>query len=481
MLIGISVLSFLCGVLLRSIQEIPQTVLWITLGCSIGIFLFWLFFRRRIFVYSACGLFCIGLGALYLSFVDARQPKDVFDDFLETEVSFEGVIVHEPDRRENSQMITVSFDEVKVLVSTELYPEFSYGDKVFVEGTLTKPKNFITDAGKEFDYIQYLGKDGIFYTVSFADVSLISAGHGNSVKMFLYTVKKKFLGILGRLFESPQSSLLSGLLLGTKQSLGDELEESFIRTGLIHIVVLSGYNVTIIAEAIMRMLGFLPLVASVTVGSFSIALFAIMTGAGATIVRASIMAILALIARATGNAFSITRALMLAALLMVLQNPYILYFDISFQLSFLATLGLIYVSPRMEKYLKWIPDRYGIRSIASATLATQIFVLPFLLYTMGTLSLIAPLTNILVLPLIPGTMLFGFLAGVVGFISQVFAVPFVFVAHILLSVEIGIVQFFSRLSFASVSIRHIPLILVFVLYLGIFWFMYKRTTINHHE
>lgn len=144
-------------------------------------------------------------------------------------------------------------------------------------------------------------------------------------------------------------------MLGVKESLGEGLEEDFVDTGLVHIVVLSGYNVTIIAEAIIRTLSFVSVMAGIYIGGIAIAVFAIMTGAGATIIRASIMAILALIARATGRRYEITRALFIAGFLMILENPYILLYDISFQLSFLATVGLIYLSPVFENIFKFFP------------------------------------------------------------------------------------------------------------------------------
>ncbi|MCH8329246.1 MAG: ComEC/Rec2 family competence protein [Nanoarchaeota archaeon] len=185
-------------------------------------------------------------------------------------------------------------------------------------------------------------------------------------------------------------------MLGTKQSLGEELKQDFIDTGIVHIVVLSGYNVTIVSDAIVGFFGyFLSGMVAFSLGLISIVFFAIMTGAGATIVRASIMAILVLIARRIGRTYEITRALLLAGLVMLIHNPWILVFDISFQLSFLATVGLIYLAPRFEKYVRFLPKFWDIRGIFAATIATQLFVLPFILYKMGTLSLVSPFVNLL--------------------------------------------------------------------------------------
>lgn len=471
------IFSFLVGVLLRSFWvSIDTALIFISVVSFLLIILFLILKNKKLLIF----LFILPaflLGVLRYSIYGSNQNKNIFNDFVGKEVTFTGEIISYPEERENTQRFIVDFKGEKILVSTEKYPKFSYGDFVTVLGDLQKPENFITDIGKEFDYINYLGKDKIFYTISFADVSLKEGIDNKNLKYFLYKTRESFSGVLEKLIPVPESALLNGLLLGQKESLGKDLENNFIKTGLIHIVVLSGYNVTIIAESIIRVLSFLPRFSGLLVGSFSIVLFAFMTGLGTTIVRASIMAIIALWARFSGNSYNITRALILAAFLMVLHNPYILYFDISFHLSFLATLGLINLSPFIENFFKWIPF-VNIRQIVGATFATQIFVLPFILYKIGTLSVIAPITNILVLPLIPLTMFFGFLTGVIGQISLVLAKPFAFISSILLSFEIFIVEFFGKISFASFSVRNFSIVFVMVFYLGIFWFLYKNNKIK---
>lgn len=209
----------------------------------------------------------------------------------------------------------------------------------------------------------------------------------------------------------PHASLLGGLVFGAKRSLGTELLDKFRTAGVIHIVVLSGYNVTIVADAIMRALSFLPQTFSMMFGGAGIILFAIMTGGNATIVRASVMALLVVIARATGRVYEITVALIVAGFLMILHNPKILAFDASFQLSFLATLGLVYLAPLLERYFHFVPKKFQIREFALSTTATQLFVLPFLLYRIGEISLVALPANILILAFVPLTMFFWFSCG----------------------------------------------------------------------
>ena len=261
-------------------------------------------------------------------------------------------------------------------------------------------------------------------------------------------------------------------MVGAKQSLGDELQEDFRKTGIIHIVVLSGYNVTIVAEAIMRFFAFLPHMFSLSLGAISIIFFAILTGGSATIVRASMMALFVLLARATGRTQTITRALFIAGFLMLLHNPKILVFDSSFQLSFTATLALIYLAPKIEKHFHLLPTRFQLREFAVATVATQIFVLPMILYKMGTLSLVALPVNLLILVFVPITMLFGFITGMLGFVSTIISLPFAFITNALLTYQLKVVDIFASLPVAAIEINYFPIwiaVLIYIIYGIVIW------------
>lgn len=439
---------------------------------------------RSVFLLTALFLVSASLGMLRFHMKDAREPKELLSNFVGQNVTLEGVIRQEVEMRENNQRIVLTATslesesvtypiEAKILVTTDLFPEYFYGDHVRVSGTLKKPENFMTDIGKVFDYKNYLGVESIFYTVSFARVELLGEDQGSFVTSKILALKHAFLDHIEAAIPAPESALLSGLLLGVKSSLGEKLRQAFVDTGLVHIIVLSGYNVTIIAEAVVKTLAFAGAMAGSYAGGVFIVLFVIMTGAGATIVRAGVMALLALLARIVGRGYVITRALMIAACLMILHNPYILAFDISFQLSFLATLGLIYATPVFDRLFKRLPKAFGFRDITSATFATQLTVLPFLLHKMGNLSVIAPLTNVLVLPLVPMTMFYGFMAGTLSFVWPVLGMPFGFIAFVLLKYEIFVVTLFAKLPFASFTISHFPAVLTVLCYTVIVWYVYR--------
>ncbi len=389
--------------------------------------------------------------------------------------SFEGEIADEPDVRERNVRLTVDLKTVSVgtttvpvagtiLVVAEVYPEFQFGDRLKISGKLEAPKNFDSGTGREFDYVGYLAKEGITFVMFQPKIQKIAGGGGNPVKSFLFNLKATLIGNISDHVPEPDSSLLGGLLFGAKRSLGQTLLDDFRRAGVIHVVVLSGYNVTIVADSVMKFFSFLPKSFGSAFGAISIILFAIMTGASATIIRASVMSLLVIFAKSIHRNYNITRALILAGFLMILQNPRVLVFDPSFQLSFAATIAIIYVSPIVRERLGFITEKIGLRDIVSATLSTQIFVLPLILYMMGQLSIVALPVNLLILPFVPMTMLFGFLLSIAGFAGPL-AVPFSIPTFFLLHYQLKVVEFFSHLPFAVVGISNFPLAAVVAVYI----------------
>jgi len=477
--------GFVFGVFVESILRIGPSQAFFLFVLGGAIFLAQKIISKNDFAdqkkfYVAIFLLSMALGSLRLTV--ALPQNFTLESFIDKKINIEGLIVEEEDRRESQTFLTVEVGRVgkvldekiiseikksrtKILVKTAEFQRFSYGDGVLIGGTLGKPKSFETKGGGEFDYASYLEKDGILYIVGKASVEKISEGGGSSVKRILFSVKNKFIDSLRKNINEPEVSLLSGLVVGGKQSLGKEWTERFQRTGVMHIVVLSGYNITIVASSVIKFFGiFLSSAASMFIGVLAIILFAIMTGGSATVVRATIMAIIALLARYTKRRYAVTRALIIAAVLMVVHNPLIVVFDPSFQLSFMATIALVYVSPLVESKAKFITEKFHVREIVVSTIATQIFVLPLLLHMTGNFSVVALPVNLLILGFIPLTMFYGFLAGMIGIVFSAIALPFAYLAYALLFYEMKIVELFSAVPFASFSLSVFPIWLVFITY-----------------
>jgi competence protein ComEC len=401
-----------------------------------------------------------------------RDP--ILDAKLDSEIAFEGVVEREPDVRENVTQLYVESGGEIVLVMADPDIEVSYGDTVVVEGLLQEPASFETDLGRTFNYKGYLQARGVAYVVAFADVKKTGEGGKNPVIALLLSFKQSFMEKIEKAIPQPQAGLSEGLLLGVKQALGEDLEAAFRKTGIMHIVVLSGYNIMLVILFVMYVLSYLlPFKARIWFGLIAIVLFAAMVGFSATVVRASIMAALVLIAKQIGRTYTVIRSLLITGIVMVLINPYLLGFDVGFQLSFIATLGLILLAPCIEKYVKFMPTTIGLREFLTATIATQIFVTPMLLYHIGEFSVVSVLVNMLVLPMVPVAMLLTFAAGMAGFVSEAASIPIGYLAYLSLLYITWIAQFFAQLPFASFVVPAFPFAYVFLAYIPLAWVLWK--------
>jgi len=468
--------GFLGGVLLRSFLDMG----WALAGFFVltGIALLAVSpaaDSRKLAVSIAIFLVAIGLGMARYEIKDTPPDLGRFESAAASggKIELTGVVVEEPDEREKNTRLVVESEGVKILVYARHYPEFEYGDELKISvrrGGLKKPSSFAKPAYRtgrvsgdkkasrsDFGWADYLAKDGIYYEVLYPKISLIARGKGNWVKRQMLALKAKYLSALSRAIPEPYAAFMGGLTVGAKRAIGKNLLDDFRRTGVIHIVVLSGYNISLVADTFTRLASFLPRIFAAGFGALGIVLFAVMTGASATVVRASLMAVLVILARATGRIYEITWALFLTGFLMILRNPKILRFDAGFQLSFLATFAVIFLAPRVKKKMNFVPEKFQLREIVSATAATQVFVLPLLLYKTGMFSAVSVPANLLVLALVPTTMLFGFITGAIGMLSFLLSVPFSWISYALLRYELGVVELFAKLPFASFNVPNFPL------------------------
>ncbi|MBI4132061.1 MAG: ComEC/Rec2 family competence protein [Candidatus Sungbacteria bacterium] len=447
------------------------------------------------------GWLAIVLAAGAFWFLRQSRPTASLAAHVGTRAAFEAVVRDDPVRRSKSQQLVIGEPRsaAKILVVTRPFPEYAYGDRLLVSGRLERPKRFSPD----FDYAAFLAKDGIFYTMVFPDITFAGPGAGSRLYDVLFRIKRAFVSALGRAVPEPMNAFLAGITIGERQSFSSELTEKLRATGTSHIVALSGFNITIVADAILRALSWLPIspAAAFWLASGGIVGFTLLTGAAASVVRAAIMGVLVLIARQAGRLYHMQNALALAAAIMLLQNPKILRFDVGFQLSFLATLGLVYGTPFMDQWFDRLKRRllligrdrglirpwFGapagagkrsfLRATAISTLAAQFAVLPLLAIHFGGLSLVSPLANLAVLPLIPAAMFAGFSAGGLGMFSDALGRAAGWVAWALARYELAAISFFAALPAARVAIRGLALTIVLGAYAVaavMFWRSHRR-------
>tara|TARA_B100000508_G_scaffold123897_1_gene106871 strand:- start:3360 stop:4934 length:1575 start_codon:yes stop_codon:yes gene_type:complete len=474
--------AFVVGVAARTVYELPPEFLWWLLGLALVMGVVWRRNRRAI---SAPVLFVFGLSLA--AFVAGVVRTDIaswqfVDSSLETsvgkEIRLEGVVVREPDYRARTVHLYVETDDDLVLVTADRLQGVLYGDLVKVSGKLKEPESFTTELGRTFNYPGYLLARGVQYQISFAEVSVADRNLGNPIIAALLSAKQHFIEKLDTVITEPAVGLGKGLLLGIKSALGEEIETNFRRSGLTHIVVLSGYNVMLVVAFILFCLSFvLGLRGRVVFGLLGIVAFALIVGLSATVVRASIMAGLVLLAQLYGRRYDVVRALFVAGLMMVLINPYIVLYDIGFQLSFVATLGLVLLLPQFESTVVTETRKLHLKEFFFATLATQIAVLPLLWYHIGEISIVAVLVNVMVLPVVPLAMFGTFLAGLAGFFSQIVALGFGLLAWVPLQFILLVSQYAAALPFATVLLPEISALTVGLMYTAMllgWWYWQKE-------
>ncbi len=476
-------LGFFFGVALASAVTltISDDYFGVLLAGALGV----LFLYKRHTPYLVCcvAILCAVFGAFRFELSDWNQPHTL-EHFENQKVQFEGVVTQEPDTREKSTHLTITVDTIEqekthgvVLVYDDRLSTVLYGDRVKVSGQLKKPESFDTEFGRTFKYPEYLKAQGVSEVMSFAHVAVLSSGHGVWGIGPLFSAKSRLSSAINAVLVPPESGLALGLLLGEKQALGKDLLALFRNAGLIHIVVLSGYNISILIVALLWCLSLCSLRVRSIVGALAIGLFVMMVGPSATVLRAAFMAGLVLLSHMTGRTYAILRALLISGVVILLLNPYLLAYDPGFQLSFLSTLGLILIAPSIEKWFVRIPSTFELKGFAISTLATQIMVLPILSYAIGSISVVSLVANMLVLPLVPLAM---FLSGGAGFVYLLFPAAGTFVgypAYLVLTYIVRVGSWFGSLSFAAVTVPEFSFIWVVVSYccIGItLWYLATR-------
>lgn len=381
-------------------------------------------------------------------------------------ITVAGKVVADPDARDATLHAEIDVETIdgvqmrgKLIAFFPPDTELEYGEVVIAKGTLRMPDVFETETGV-FDYPHYLQAHGISAMVTSARV--VSATPAQpSILGSLFVLKHAFNTSLDKVFVPPCGALLDGIILGERRGIPPDLERAFIVSSLIHIVVLSGHVLTLIADAIMRTLSFLPNKMKYPLGAVCIVLFVLMVGASSTAVRAGIMALIGLLARFHHRDAVALRSLGIAAGAMALWNPAVVLWDPSFILSVLATFGLIVYSPVIEKWLTFVPKIFELRSIAASTLSVQVFILPMLLYYTGTLSFLALPANLLALPVLPWAMLAGFIAGALNLIPGTVGLMLAFVpaffAQLFVRWIVYVAETTASIPYAATTIVTFPL------------------------
>lgn len=354
----------------------------------------------------------------------------------------------------------------KIRVTLEKNTGFtpSYGDILLIKGKLKEPLSPLNPG--EFNYKKYLAYKQIHYTIYAKDTACEKTGVDvkNRFYYWSYKAKDKLLDIIYSSLPDNEARILDGLMLGNQRAISDDIYDKFKITGTVHILAVSGMNVGLIAFFVFLLLKLMRVKrkAAAAITFVLITVFAVITGAGASIVRATLMSYAVLIAVMIERDADMINSLAAAAFVILLINPSDLY-DVGFQLSFLATASLIYYCEWIKKLFPKVPESISVT--AASTIAAQIFLTPVMINTFHQLSLISVLTNLIIVPLSGTISVIGFAMWLFGTASQAAARIFGASIWALIKLMMLAVNLMAKVPYAAISVRTMPWLFTAVYYI----------------
>ncbi|MFO7918215.1 MAG: DNA internalization-related competence protein ComEC/Rec2 [Anaerolineae bacterium] len=345
----------------------------------------------------------------------------------------------------------------RMIATVGHYPRYEYGDLLRVTGDLETPPILDT-----FSYREYLAARGIHSLIHYAAVVPLQETRGSHLLRAMYRAKRGLRATIERILPNPEAGLLSGILLGLSHTLPDDLDAAFRITGLTHIIVISGFNISLVIQAVM--LGLRRLLHrwwALGISLAMVAVYTIFVGPTPPVVRAALMGGLFVLGQLVGRPSHPLTTLAAASLLMTLWNPLMLW-SVSFQLSLAATLALLVIEPLLAQgvYRRLIPHMDDddarrwlrlLRDVLLTTVAAQILTLPIIWHHFRTVSLISLLANLLVLSIQPAIMAFGALATVLGVLWLPLGRVAAWTVWPFLRYNIGVVRLLARIPGAAVD------------------------------
>ncbi len=487
--------AWIVGIYLGSIYNLPLPVLLVGL---VTLPLPLLLHRHRksaVLIVLVSLLICVGIVRFQPDLTSADADSLQFYN-EQGVIEIKGLLDGDPETGGKTTHLRFSAREVRVngewqevtgsaLLYVRPYPTYRYGDVLLVTGELEEPPRF-----EDFDYADYLARQGIHSTVLYPRIEVLDSGQRNPLLEGIYSLRHRLSGTIAEVLPEPQASLVQGIVLGMRGNIPTSLRTDFARSGTTHLLAISGLHLSIVTGILLaissRFFGhryhiyiWLVLVA--------IWFYAVITGMNPPVLRAAIMASLFLAAELLGRQRSAITALTFAGAVMVGINPQILW-DASFQLSFLAMVGLIFIAPWLQAQgRRAVGATLGESGIAAGTagyvsdtfcvtLGIIIIIWPLIAYYFGIVSLVAPLATFLALPALPGIIVTGAVAAGLGIIALPIAQVVGWLAWLFASYMLTVVTGMAAFPLSSIDTGAVDARLVWVYYIvfiGIIW-LYRR-------
>lgn len=464
-------LAWLVGLVVAAQLPLLTARFWLGMAVACGVAA-WLA-RGQHAVQGSMALLAVAcLAGLRLTLADTASTLTAFHG---RSVALMGVVASPPDLRDDSIHLRVTAQRVfdgsatyevvgTALVTVARDVAVEYGDHVSIAGMLLEPGDFDT-----FSYTAFLARQGVSSLMRQGTLTVTQPRPADDITAVLIRLREVARSVILSALPQPQSGLLIGILLGNERYLSPQVTQAFRDTGLSHVIAISGFNMVVLSGAALALLRPLharqPTLAVVlTIGV--LALYTVYVGAGASVMRAAVMCSLLLIAPLVRRRVYLPASLAAAALFLTLLDPFALW-DVGFQLSFAAVLGLTLWLPSLqrltdhwiEQRLQWGVARWWAHSMAdllSVTFVAQIATLPLLMLYFQQVSVVSLWVNVLVLPVQAAILVVGLAALLLSLVAPpVGMVCFAWV-HLLLTWTIGMVQAFASLPLATQTVYVAP-------------------------
>jgi len=452
-ILGIT-LFFILGIVLGRYLNLPFLPLY--LGLAVLFVLTFILYLKKKEKWTGYSLFLITLliGIVYFYYIYYPHSFNHIVAYAPSEekVTIIGRVVNRPQLKERRIRFTIEAKKIiengqekpaqgKIWV-TSYFPleNYDYGDTVKVEGRLRLPRGAKEKEG--FSWQRYLSYQGIWVELATGKVTVLKRGGGNPLIKWAYQSRNWMVRVIEHILPEPHSAVLKGIILGDKESLPPGVQESFLKTGTGHILVVSGLHIGLIlflflilfrVIALPSKLAFLVVIPILTY-------YALLTGLRPPVLRATLMVIIGLVSLIIDRDTPLLAILSLSCLIILFFNPLAL-FKASFQLSFLTVAGIIYLTPYLEIRLKKFP--FWLKRSLAISLSAQLSILPLLAFYFNRLPLIGIITNLIITPLITIILALGFLSLVLGMVSLVLAQWVAYSNWLAISLLLEITTFFS--------------------------------------
>lgn len=406
---------------------------------AIGFFL--LFPSKRSFIICPILAIICFIGAVRMSLQNSVTPQGLYGERVVV-----GNILS-TDKRLDSTRFVLRDSVYKKNIQVLLYQDLDVlsGDTVQITGVIERPEDFITDTNRLFHYTEYLQSKSISAVAN--DVVVISIKDSTkSIARFADTIRYSSALIVSTYISFPYDGIVSGMLLGYQGGIPKSTDDLFRATGIVHVVVLSGYNITLLVVFLGIILRRVPQHVRLALIGISVAVLVLISGAGVAGVRAGIMGVIGLLAIATLQKYKPFRALLVTYLLFFLYSPLSIFSDPGFHLSFLATFFIVLIIPKIEIFFHFIPETHfvSIRELVVLAISMPLLLLPYMMYFSGIFPLASIPANILLALITPIVMVGGALVIALSFIAPI-AMLLGKILSVVLEIILSLVQLLAHL------------------------------------